>query len=58
MSQKTYTIPAKLVSQFEARFLTEEWEAKEKEADEAIAKSKFLDFECVDNLINELHSHV
>ncbi len=80
MSQKTYTIPAELVSQFEAWgkmtaelfsairqqsdngdqawFWTEEWQAKEKEADQAIAKGNYIDFENVDDLINELHSHV
>lgn len=80
MSQKTYTIPADLVTQIEAWgkmtvelfsairqqgdrgdqawFWTDEWQAKEKEADEAIAKGKFIDFENVDDLIKELHSHV
>lgn len=39
-------------------FWTEEWQAKEREVDEALARGEYQDFDNVEDLIKELHSHV
>ena len=42
----------------QAWFWTEEWQKGEREVDEALARGEYQDFESVDELIKELHSHV
>ena len=39
-------------------FWTEEWQQGEREVDEALARGEFKDFDTVEELIDELHSHV
>lgn len=40
----------------QAWFWTEEWQEKERQADEDIAAGNFCDFESLDALMKELHS--
>lgn len=42
----------------QAWYWTEQWQEWEKEVDEALNKGEYKDFENVDDLIQELHSHV
>ena len=46
------------VSDDQAWYWTEEWQKMEREADEAIANGDYLEFDNVEDLIAELHSHV
>lgn len=39
-------------------FWTEEWQAGEREVDEALARGEYKDFESVEDLIADLHAHV
>ncbi|MEW6215625.1 MAG: AbrB/MazE/SpoVT family DNA-binding domain-containing protein [Nitrospirota bacterium] len=51
-------IPKKLISKDQAWFWTKEWQEKEKEADEAIAKGELSGpFENADELIRHLRKH-
>jgi AbrB family looped-hinge helix DNA binding protein len=51
-------IPKKLISKDQAWFWTKEWQEKEKEADEAIAKGEVSGpFKSADELIRHLRKH-
>jgi antitoxin MazE len=51
-------IPKKLISKDQAWFWTKEWQEKEKEADEAIAKGELSGpFKNADELIRHLRKH-
>ncbi len=42
----------------QAWYWTEQWQQGEREVDEALKYGEYKDFESVDELVNELHSHV
>ena len=42
----------------QAWFWTKEWQAGEREADEALAQGKYVEFNTVEDAIAELHRHV
>lgn len=39
-------------------FWTEEWQKKEREVDEALARGEYEEFETVEELLKALHAHV
>jgi AbrB family looped-hinge helix DNA binding protein len=49
-------IPKKLIDADQSWFWTREWQEKEREADEALRKGEFKEFDSVDDLLNDLHS--
>jgi len=42
----------------QAWFWTKEWQAGEREADEALAQGKYVEFDNIEDAIAELHRHV
>lgn len=48
--------PKAVVDRDDAWFWSKEWQEKEREADEAIAKGDYKEFKSADALIRELHS--
>ena len=42
----------------QAWFWTDDWQKKEQEVDEALAKGEYQEFDNVDGLISDLHTHV
>jgi len=53
---KIVIVPKKLIDADQAWFWTEEWQEKEREADEALRKGEFEEFDRVEDLLNDLHS--
>jgi len=49
-------IPKRLAAQEEAWFWSEEWQEKEREADEALARGDYKEFSDAEELIRELNS--
>ena len=49
-------VPKKLIDADQAWFWTREWQEKEREADESIAKGEFKEFDNVEDLLKDLHS--
>ena len=53
---KIIIIPKEIVDREDAWFWSEEWQQKEREADEALAKGRYQEFEDVEELIRDLNS--
>jgi len=59
VAQENYAIrliPQKLIPKDQAWFWTPEWQAREREADEAIARGEVKEFDNVEDLIKDLNS--
>jgi AbrB family looped-hinge helix DNA binding protein len=56
IGQRVEMVPASLIPKDQLWFWTPEWQAKEREADEDIAKGRVKGFESADYLIKELES--
>jgi antitoxin MazE len=47
--------PKKLIDKSQAWYWTEEWQKREREADEDIAAGRFKDFDTLEELLADLH---
>ncbi len=56
VGKRVELVPASIVPKDQLWFWTPEWQAKEREADEDIARGKIKEFDSVDELIKELKS--
>src|SRR5437870_5407488 len=56
IGQRVEMVPASLIPKDQLWFWTPEWQAKEREADEDIARARVKGFDSVDDLIKELGS--
>jgi len=54
---KVVIVPKAIVDREDAWFWSKEWQEKEREADEALAKGDYKEFDNVEDLIRDLHSH-
>ncbi len=54
--QRLEMVPASLIPKDQLWYWTPEWQAKEREADEDIAKGRVKEFDSVDDLLKELKS--
>lgn len=53
---KVVIVPKAVVDREEAWFWSKEWQEMEREADEALAKGDYKEFDNVEDLIRDLHS--
>jgi len=54
--RKITTRPRKVIYRNQEWFWTKEWQKKEKEADQELAKGKYKEFNNVKDLLKDLHS--
>jgi len=56
-NRKIHLVPVKTVKipRDQAWYWTEEWQGKEKEADEDLKKGRFKEFDGLDDLLRDLH---
>jgi len=57
-AQATPRVKPKHVPKDQEWFWTDEWQAGEREADEALARGEFKEFNTVEEMLADLHAHV